>query len=434
VDPNVDKLLVSIRRPISRVMYIPLDVLYDYLEDIVDQDFVIYRFWPHGSKNIEHLVPKSNYSMEQLVTQPILICHDQEPLNFQHYQLTNIQSASWFDHWPRDFKQWWLSRNLRSACEINIHDRCILTHSEHRSVDVELYQQHGFEPVYVWSHALLARDWYRYAMLDPRLTNSINPQFDFNVYSRAWTGTREYRLYFLSLISDIAYRCRTTFSVMDNGQHYSQYQFDQDKFNIHNLDLENFFGDSSVSSDSSASYSSDHYSNCAIDVVMETICDTLKVHLTEKTLRPIACGKPFMLVGPPGSLDCLRDYGFRTFDHLIDQTYDQETDTVQRLHKISAEMKRIARLPTHQKHDLYTELYAIAEYNRKHFFSLNFFNQVINEYLVNMQTAMTNVQQSRQGHEWRSYLDLYQQWPEFLTHHDAQPVLSMQPLVESILG
>ena len=40
-------------------MSIPLDRLYHYIHDVAEQvrgDYVlIYRFWPHGSKNIEDL-------------------------------------------------------------------------------------------------------------------------------------------------------------------------------------------------------------------------------------------------------------------------------------------------------------------------------------------------------------------------------------------
>jgi hypothetical protein len=49
--------------------------------------------------------------------------------------------------------------------------------------------------------------------------------------------------------------------------------------------------------------------------VAETVFDT-RIHLTEKTLRPIACGHPFILAAGPGSLKYLQTYGFRTFSPL----------------------------------------------------------------------------------------------------------------------
>jgi hypothetical protein len=45
-----------------------------------------------------------------------------------------------------------------------------LSHSEKNSQELELYEQNDFIGVYYWSHALIARDWFRYAKLDPLLT------------------------------------------------------------------------------------------------------------------------------------------------------------------------------------------------------------------------------------------------------------------------
>lgn len=403
-------------------MFVPMDLLYDYLEHIVNHDFVIYRFWPHGSKNIQDLVPKHDYTMLDSVTRPILIFHDQEPLNFDLYQSQNLEHTTWFKDWPLEFRQWWLNRNLRSACEVNVHDRCIVTHSEHNSAQVLLYQQHGFETVYVWSHALLSRDWYRYAMLDPKLQQPRSVKHDFNIYSRAWSGTREYRLYFLSLITDIAHHCRTTFSTQDQT-HYLDYRFANSRYDIGKLDLENYFGDTSVSSHSSATYDAEHVCSTGFDVVLETIFDQDRIHLTEKSLRPIACGQPFLLVAAAGSLSYLRGYGFQTFESVIDESYDLESDPVRRLHMITAEMKRIARMSSQQKNQLMQQCKPIVEHNQTHFFSTDFFNQVVNEYIVNMQQAMLAVSQSRHGSEPREHVAIYDRWPEFRSHPDAEPIL-----------
>jgi hypothetical protein len=68
--------------------------------------------------------------------------------------------------------------------------------------------------------------------------------------------------------------------------------------------------------------------------VLETLFDDHRWHLTEKSLRPIACGKPFVLMATPGSLQYLRQYGFKTFDGLIDETYDSIQNPKQRLQAV----------------------------------------------------------------------------------------------------
>ena len=70
-------------------MSIPLDRLYHYINTIVTQinnDIIIYRFWPHGSKKIENLNPLNNYESFDVHSKLHIICHDQEPL---HYELYN---------------------------------------------------------------------------------------------------------------------------------------------------------------------------------------------------------------------------------------------------------------------------------------------------------------------------------------------------------
>lgn len=407
-------------------MFVPMDLLYDYLENLVNHDFVIYGFWPHGSKNLEHLVPKHDYTMLDAVTRPILIFHDQEPLNFELYQPENLEHTTWFKSWPNEFRQWWTNRNLRSACEVNIYDRCIVTHSEHRSAQVAKYQAQGFETVYVWSHALLSRDWYRYAMIDPKLQVTRTARHDFNIYARAWTGTREYRLYFLSLIKDIAQHCRTTFSTHD-PDYYLDHKFMNSKYRIHNLDLENYFGNTSVSSNSSATYDADHVCSTRFDVVLETIYDQDRIHITEKTLRPIACGQAFILTAPAGSLEYLRGYGFKTFHSVLDESYDQEPDPVKRLQMIAMEMRRIARLSNAEKTRLMEQCQPIIEHNQRHFFGNDFFNQVVNEYIANMQQAMANVKLSKHGTELAQHLEIYNQWPGYKTHPDAAAIMEVLP-------
>ena len=55
--------------------------------------------------------------------------------------------------------------------------------------------------------------------------------------------------------------------------------------------------------------------------------------------------RPFLLVGSSGTLADLRDQGFRTFDGLIDESYDREVDPFQRMRMILAEIDRLAAIP-----------------------------------------------------------------------------------------
>jgi hypothetical protein len=56
--------------------------------------------------------------------------------------------------------------------------------------------------------------------------------------------------------------------------------------------------------------------------------------LTEKTFKPIKHGQLFFVAGPAGSLQALRDLGYRTFDNVLDNTYDRIADNTQRWCKL----------------------------------------------------------------------------------------------------
>jgi hypothetical protein len=123
-------------------------------------------------------------------------------------------------------------------------------------------------------------------------------------------------------------------------------------------------------------------------MVLETLFDDTRLHLTEKTLRPIACGRPFILMATHGSLQYLRDYGFRTFDGIIDETYDTITDPRQRLDAVIQEMSRIAALNRSEKYILWKQLYKIARFNQGLFFSKDWQQSISQEFLTNLYRAI----------------------------------------------
>jgi len=76
-----------------------------------------------------------------------------------------------------------------------------------------------------------------------------------------------------------------------------------------------------------------YFSNSYCHIVLETHWDADQsggAFLTEKTFKPIKHGQMFFVAGPAGSLQTLRDLGYRTFDHVLDNSYDLETDNTQR--------------------------------------------------------------------------------------------------------
>jgi len=78
---------------------------------------------------------------------------------------------------------------------------------------------------------------------------------------------------------------------------------------------------------------SKYHTNSYCSIVTETHFDADQsdgTFLTEKTFKPIKHGQMFFIAGPAGSLQLLRDLGYRVFDSVLDNSYDQETNHTQR--------------------------------------------------------------------------------------------------------
>lgn len=392
-------------------MTVPLDQLYNFIDNISGHNLVIYRFYPHGSKKLKHLLPLKDYLIINDIymhTCPVMICYDQEPveLDYSPDEILNAWISIWklskgVTHEPPKvaldcFKNVF---SIRAAVlPLSVYDCTLLLHSDWNNPTIEKYQdQYIF--VYYWSHALIARDWFRYAKIDPKLIAPKKYTHDFLIYNRAWLGTREYRLKFAELIieSQLHNRCRMGFSSVDSQVNYRDHNFKNHNFCISNDQIADYFFNNTTASSASADYNTDDYQNCAIEVVLETLFDDPRVHLTEKTLRPIACGHPFILVSTAGAVKYLHNYGFKTFDGLIDESYDQILDPIERLEAIVKVMKDIAAMSPDNKSKLIQEMIKIAKYNRDRFFSDDFQNYVVQELKHNLDTGIKKMYQNCTG-------------------------------------
>ena len=81
-------------------------------------------------------------------------------------------------------------------------------------------------------------------------------------------------------------------------------------------------------------YQENFYKNIAVDIVTESVYNYPYPFITEKTLRPIACKRLFIIVGAPKTLEFLHHKGFETFSDVIDESYDSITDPVERWHAL----------------------------------------------------------------------------------------------------
>ena len=113
----------------------------------------------------------------------------------------------------------------------------------------------------------------------------------------------------------------------------------------------------------------DESASSLLYLVTETVATGRRLHLTEKSFKPICLRMPFITVGTCGSLRHLRNYGFQTFGDLWDESYDDEPDDVQRIEKIAKVLKDLDNLTQLQKQRLFDQARNIVEHNYQHFYS-----------------------------------------------------------------
>jgi hypothetical protein len=93
---------------------------------------------------------------------------------------------------------------------------------------------------------------------------------------------------------------------------------------------------------------------------------------SEKTFKAIQGKHPFILVGKSGSLQVLKDMGYKTFHPFIDESYDKISDNQKRLDVITEEIKRLCSLSDNEYIDWLVKITPIVKHNfeilkNKHF-------------------------------------------------------------------
>jgi hypothetical protein len=106
------------------------------------------------------------------------------------------------------------------------------------------------------------------------------------------------------------------------------------------------------------------YSDYFIEIVAET--DILTTNwITEKTVKNLYVGKPFIMMGAVGSLAKIRSFGFQTFSPWIDETYDTVENIHLRLAAVKGEIDRLASKSLSELHEIQRQIMPILVHNRE---------------------------------------------------------------------
>jgi hypothetical protein len=105
------------------------------------------------------------------------------------------------------------------------------------------------------------------------------------------------------------------------------------------------------------------YTNSLVSIVTETNFATKTLTLTEKSFKPSKEKHPFIIVGVPGALKAMREFGFQTFGEFWDESYDEEENSMMRLHKIIEVCKDIGNWDKEKILDFKRKVKPILENN-----------------------------------------------------------------------
>ena len=346
-------------------MSVPTNNLYNFVAQALENKYLIKYFSPWGQKGFANITcndedEQPDYFSDVLLDKPTVICHDQEPLDFDLYN-DNALSEQLHNMNPHILREYqghktdknrrnsWHNLNLRWHLPNDSSNFWVLLHSEQNSPEVVKYESTGlFKCAYWWGHAPIALDWYRFARYDTRLKHqSQDIKANFLVYSHGDTGKRAYRKIFLEHLPHI-----------DNVQLGS-------------------FNKYPITGNSSAEYDAYDFAHTNCSIVLETVYD--RIHLTEKTLRPLACGHPFMILNGAGALETIRSYGFKTFQPYINESYDKEQSPIKRMDMVLKEMRRINTAGEKYQKWIWNGCQEIADYNKRLFFDDKFIWRVKTE-------------------------------------------------------
>ena len=141
---------------------------------------------------------------------------------------------------------------------------------------------------------------------------------------------------------------------IDSEQRYPMYGFDQDIYEK-------------------------PYNETGYSIVSETNDNDTDVFMTEKIWKPIIAGQVFVVHGNYQYLKKLREIGFKTFESVFDESYDEIQDPNKRIDALS---DLIQRLKGSDWKELYKQTEDIRMHNRKTFWTKSYLSNLVDQELL----------------------------------------------------
>ena len=350
-------------------------------------------FWPWLKKNKPatrlffcdppgNTTPESLFNLgdSDILENDYIYLHDQEPVDLELFNelfdtvaLKGPGGIGWklVDHqWVKIF-------------EPPEHVGHIVVSEQGENID-ELCKKYNWTSHYYFYHGWACKDWFRgydKTFLIPRARDRA-PTKTFMSPNRIVAGKRDHRVLFLynvfkqGLENNWISAPRTC--VYENvdisvvAKKYNNIYPDIEQV-FQTADLPKLFpGEKTQEMTSCWLTNFDEAADSLIYVPTETVYFGRRLHITEKTFKAIALEMPFVLVAPAHSLRYMRSYGFQTFRGIFDESYDEETDDIKRIEKVTQLLKDLNSLSIKERQQIHRACLPVVEHNFEHFYGTGF--------------------------------------------------------------
>jgi hypothetical protein len=227
---------------------------------------------------------------------------------------------------------------------------------------------------YFPDHELLY--WHRNQQIPPTPVHNNKRLRDFTVLSRThkwWRATVMTDLHRTGLLDNSYWSYRTDVAIDEDE---TDNPIEVDTLEIR-TDIKQFLSNGPYSCDALTHeqhndhhlIETTHYTDSYCNIILETHFDadgSGGAFLTEKTFKAIKHGQPFVVIGCAGSLSALRELGYRTFDHVIDNSYDTIQDNTERWIAVRS---TIAKLKSQNLYTWFESCRSDVEHNQQLFCS-----------------------------------------------------------------
>ena len=332
---------------------------------------------PPGQTDPDHLF---NHGYNNPLENDYIFFHDQEPVDLTLYHpLFDLVAKKGPDGlgWGLVDGKWF--QYFDTPTQIG-H---VVVSERGENVDA-LCKKYQWTPHYYFYHGWACQDWFRgydKTFLIPRAKNR-QPTQTFISPNRIVGGKRDHRVLFLyNIFKHGLQNNHISAPRICPAEHVDIASIAQKYTNVYQditqvfeqADLPRIFtGEDTQEMTSCWLTNFNEAADSLVYVPTETVYFGRRTHITEKTFKAIALEMPFVLVAPAGSLAYLREYGFKTFEGIFDESYDTETDDICRIERVTKLLKELNDLSVTERQALHRACLPVVQHNFEHFYGQGF--------------------------------------------------------------